>query len=59
MAILKWDDLECCWECSECGARYSAEEVARCFNYCSNQVKASFVEGYCMDCGQHFETCED
>ena len=51
---LVWNDLECGWECSECGALYGEEEVARLFNF-DEQVPKNFTVGYCMDCGGRFE----
>ena len=52
---LVWNDIECGWECSECGAIYSQEEVARMFNF-DAQTPKNFIEGfYCMDCGGAFE----
>lgn len=51
---LVWNELECGWQCSECGALYNEEEVARMFNYCVC-VPKYFEEGYyCMDCGGRF-----
>ena len=47
---LIWNELECAWECSECGALYSKEEVERVFGY-NTQVPERFTESYCMDCG--------
>ena len=47
---LIWNELENGWECSECGALYSAEEVERVFGY-REQVSKNFDESYCMDCG--------
>jgi len=47
---LVWNELECAWECSECGALYSKEEVERVFGY-NTQVPERFTESYCMDCG--------
>ena len=51
---LVWTDSECGWECSECGAIYSEEEVARMFDYNDQTVK-NFNAGYCMDCGILFD----
>ena len=52
---LKWNDIECGWECSECGALYGEEEVARIFQF-GDQIPKNFVEGcYCMDCGGQFD----
>ena len=50
---LVWNELECGWVCSECGAIYSEEEVARVFGY-NDQVTTNFHDGYCMDCGGRF-----
>lgn len=51
---LVWNDLECGWVCSDCGAIYGSEEVARMFNF-DVQVPKNFIEGfYCMDCGGEF-----
>ena len=58
MAILKWNNIENCWECSDCGARFSREEVARMFDYQATQTRDKFTEGYCMDCGNYFIDCE-
>lgn len=46
---LVWNETECAWICSECGANYGTEEVARTFDY-SDQVSENFTGGYCMDC---------
>lgn len=54
MTKLIWNNLECGWECSECGALYSEDEVARMFNY-DNQTIDMFRGGYCMDCGSCFD----
>lgn len=51
---LVWNDLELGWECSDCGAIYGEEEVARMFNY-DEQTSQNFTAGYCMDCGVRFE----
>ena len=51
---LVWNDLELGWECSDCGAIYGEEEVARMFNY-NEQTANNFTGGYCMDCGVRFE----
>lgn len=50
---LVWNELECGWECSDCGAIYGEEEVARMFDYNVQNVN-TFNEGYCMDCGGRF-----
>jgi hypothetical protein len=50
---LVWNDLECGWVCSECGAIYGEEEVARMFQF-SDQIPKNFMESYCMDCGGCF-----
>ena len=51
---LKWNYIECGWECSDCGALYGEEEVARIFQF-DNQIPKNFIEGYhCMDCGVQF-----
>ena len=50
---LVWEVSECGWICSECGARYSKEEVARMFNY-NEQTPENFFPSYCMDCGGRF-----
>ena len=47
---LIWNELECGWECSECGAIYSEDEVARMFQF-DEQIPDNFSESYCMDCG--------
>ena len=47
---LVWNELENAWECSECGALYSNEEVERVFGY-NTQIPENFTESYCMDCG--------
>ena len=47
---LVWNEVECAWECSECGSLYSKEEVERVFGF-RNQVPEHFTESYCMDCG--------
>lgn len=54
---LVWEDSEMGWICSDCGARYSTEEVARMFNY-NDQIPENFVESYCMDCGGLFSGIE-
>lgn len=46
---LVWNETECAWMCSECGANYGTEEVARAFDY-RDQVPENFNGGYCMDC---------
>ena len=51
---LVWNDLECAWVCSECGAIYGEEEVARMFGYNIQEAK-NFTGGYCMDCGGQFD----
>ena len=52
---LVWNSIECGWQCSECGALYSDEEVARIFQF-DAQTPKNFVEGYyCMDCGGIFD----
>jgi hypothetical protein len=49
---LVWEESEQGWICSECGARYSKDEVARAFDYnYEEQVPENFSEIYCMDCG--------
>lgn len=50
---LVWNELECGWECSDCGAIYGEEEVARMFDYNVQSAK-NFHDGYCMDCGGRF-----
>ena len=47
---LVWNEIECGWECSECGALYGDEEVARLFMFDKLTVE-NFAGGYCMDCG--------
>ena len=54
---LVWEDSEMGWICSECGARYSQEEVARAFEY-NEQIPQNFYECYCMDCGGLFTDVE-
>ena len=57
--MLKYNDRECTWECSECGALYGGEELARAFDYMSNDAEeqkelakqGKFISCYCMDCG--------
>lgn len=57
--MLLYNDIECCWECSECGGLFSAEEVARLFDYQASEIeeqkeyisKGIPVAGHCMDCG--------
>lgn len=51
---LVWNELELGWECSDCGAIYGEEEVARMFDY-NTQNAENFHSGYCMDCGIRFE----
>lgn len=51
---LVWSISECGWICDECGAIYGEEEVARMFDY-NDQTARNFNDGYCMDCGIHFE----
>ena len=61
--MLKYNNLECGWECSECGAIYSGKELARVFDYMSNDVEeqrelakeGKFVPCHCMDCGTLWE----
>ena len=50
---LEWNELECGWECPECGALYGEEEVARMFMF-DAQTPEKFTDGYCMDCGVRF-----
>ena len=50
---LVWDELECGWKCSDCGALYGEDEVARMFDY-NLQTAKNFHDGYCMDCGGRF-----
>ena len=47
---LVWNERECGWECSECGALYSDYELERVFSY-NEQTPKNFTESYCMDCG--------
>lgn len=54
---LVWNELENAWECSECGALYSSEEVERVFGY-NEQVPEHFTESYCMDCGCQWDEAE-
>lgn len=54
---LVWNDVENGWECSECGALYENEEVARLFMF-GEQVENNFVGGYCMDCGVELNEVE-
>ncbi len=54
---LVWNDVENGWECSECGALYDNEEVARLFMF-GEQVENNFVGGYCMDCGVELNEVE-
>ena len=51
---LVWNELECGWECSECGAIYGEDEVARMFQF-DTQIPKHFIDSYCMDCGVRFE----
>lgn len=57
MAILKWNVGEQAWICSECGAIYGREEVARAFSY-GEQNSDTFMKSHCMDCGVEWEECE-
>lgn len=50
---LVWNDIECGWVCSECGAIYGEDEVVRMFDY-NDQSVENFHDGYCMDCGGRF-----
>lgn len=59
MPKLLYNPRECGWECSECGAIYSGEEMARVFDYCTRDIdeqREYINEGipvscHCMDCG--------
>lgn len=60
--MLKYSETECAWICSECGAVYGPEELARMFDYVSDleEQKALadngvFTSSYCMDCGTFWE----
>lgn len=56
---LKWNNLECGWECSECGALYGENEVERIFGY-NPQTAENFNKGYhCMDCGREFDEVDE
>ena len=37
--MLKYNNLECGWECSECGAIYSEKELARVFDYTTDDIE--------------------
>lgn len=54
---LVWNEIENAWECSECGALYSKEEVERVFGF-DTQVPENFAESYCMDCGCQWDEAE-
>lgn len=54
---LVWNEVECGWECSECGALYSDYELERVFDY-NIQTPEHFTERYCMDCGCLWEEAE-
>lgn len=57
--MLKYSETECAWICSECGAVYGPEELARVFDYSSTELeeqkyladKGIFTPCHCMDCG--------
>ena len=57
--MLKYNESELGWECSECGTLYSGDELARVFDYMSNDSEeqrdlakqGKFTPCYCMDCG--------
>lgn len=61
--MLKYNESEFGWECSECGALYSAEELARVFDYNTIHLeeqrelakKKLFAPCHCMDCGTLWE----
>ena len=61
--MLKYNDRECGWECSECGALYNGEELARVFDYLSSDVEeqrelakeGKYTPSHCMDCGTLWE----
>ena len=61
--MLKYNNLECAWECSECGAIYSGKELARVFDYNTNDAEeqrelakqGKFIHCHCMDCGALWE----
>lgn len=47
---LKWNKLENCFECVECGGLYGEEELSRAFEY-SLTLEENFRPCHCMDCG--------
>ena len=61
--MLKYNGLEFGWECSVCGAIYGAGELARVFDYTSDDIddqkalaeKNMFTPCHCMDCGTLWE----
>lgn len=55
-AMLQWNEVENCWECTNCGARFSNNEVARLFSD-KIQIPENFFGGYCMDCGAFLDNC--
>lgn len=55
---LVWNDKECGWECSYCGALYSDYELERVFGYTAPQTPDNFQKSYCMDCGCFWEDVE-
>lgn len=61
--MLRYNDLECGWECTNCGALYDGNELARMFDYKTTDAeeqklladKGKFTPCYCMDCGTFWE----
>lgn len=67
MSKLLYNELEQGWECSECGAIYSSDEVARVFDYQTSDIeeqksyvnKPTPVSCYCMDCGTYWDMLDE
>lgn len=55
---LVWSDGEQGWICGNCGSIYGEDEVQRIFGY-NSQNAENFNDGYCMDCGCHWNEVED
>ena len=48
--MLKWNEFENGFECSECGGLYGEDELSRVFSY-NGIRKENFTSCHCMDCG--------
>lgn len=56
MAELMWEEVEQGWTCSNCGGRFSQEEIGRLSDFEEMSPK-TFHDGFCMDCGCRFTKC--